>query len=152
MLSVHGNENTTEFVLHDLCNKDCLNIKKAAYFVDNPDFNCFKGVAGFNEAESYPDNKSWDKPEHFTQFMKQCPFNQSVRNINGTSPHLTATDKQEFMNNLAQKLSFSQPHYFTWDMKHNNHGMLIFESNNPEEEIEEDFVQTFCILGFCPIF
>ena len=37
MLSLKNQENITEFVLHDLCNKKCFNLEKAAYFVDNPD-------------------------------------------------------------------------------------------------------------------
>ena len=47
MLSLKGQENVTEFVLHELCHKNCFNLDKAAYFVDNPDFDCLKGMAGF---------------------------------------------------------------------------------------------------------
>lgn len=53
MLSVHGLSNATEFVLHELCQSSCFNLKKAAYFVDNPDFDRLQGVAGFNKEEEY---------------------------------------------------------------------------------------------------
>ena len=37
--------NIPEFVLHDLCHEDCFNLKKAAFLVDNPDFDSLQGVA-----------------------------------------------------------------------------------------------------------
>ena len=46
ILSLHGHDNITELILHELCNEQCFNLEKAAYFIDNPDFDCFKGVAG----------------------------------------------------------------------------------------------------------
>ena len=43
----------SEFVLHDICNPNCFNLQKAAFLVDNPDFDCLKGVAGFSADEAY---------------------------------------------------------------------------------------------------
>ena len=47
MIDVHGRDNISEFILHELCSEPCFNLRKAAYLVDNPDFNCLRGVAGF---------------------------------------------------------------------------------------------------------
>ena len=53
IVSLNGAENLTEFVLHDLCQSRCFNLPKAAYFVNNPDFNCIKGVAGVHADELF---------------------------------------------------------------------------------------------------
>lgn len=64
--------NLAEFVLHELCEGDCFNIKRAAFLVDNPDFDIFKGVAGFEKEESFKKSKAshWDEPEEFSNHMK----------------------------------------------------------------------------------
>jgi len=46
ILVCNGCENIFELLLHDLCHPTCFNLKKVAYFVDNPDFDCLQGVAG----------------------------------------------------------------------------------------------------------
>ena len=79
LLSVHGTENVTEFVLHDLCSTHCFDLKKAAYLVDNPDFDCLKGVAGFSAEEAYPQDAIWETPELFIAHMKKSAFNNKVR-------------------------------------------------------------------------
>src|ERR1700691_4148672 len=80
ILSLHGEDNVTEFVLHDLCHQDCFNLNKAAYFVDNPDFNCSKGVAGFSRDEPFNECEViWSKADAFSEHMKKSAFNQRVR-------------------------------------------------------------------------
>ena len=66
MLSCDNVENMIEFVLHCLCSEDCFNMPKAAYFVDNIDFNCLKGIAGYNHLEKYKEPGIWSKPENFS--------------------------------------------------------------------------------------
>ena len=67
MLQLHGLDNITDFVLHELCSKDCFNIPKAAYFVENPAFNCFKGVVGVSGTELQDVGDIWTNPEMFLQ-------------------------------------------------------------------------------------
>src|SRR5437762_734031 len=82
MVSLHGAENIGEFVLYDLCNECCFNLSKAAYFVDNPDFNCTKGVAGFSRNEiQNACSGVWDNPEAFSSCMRNSSFNQKVRHV-----------------------------------------------------------------------
>ena len=52
ILSLHGRADLAEFVLRDLCHERCFNLKKAAFFIDNPDFNHLKGIAGFCHEEN----------------------------------------------------------------------------------------------------
>src|SRR5689334_18968556 len=80
MLKFSQEDNISEFVLHALCCQDCFNVDKAAYFVDNPDFDCLRGIAGFSRSEAYPDSYHiWEKPQQFSSHMRTAPFNQQVR-------------------------------------------------------------------------
>src|SRR5947207_14497437 len=75
MLSLHGLDNVTEFVLHELCDKHCFNLQKAAYFIDNPDFDCLKGVVGVSHAELHNIVDIWDNPAIFSEHITKSAFN-----------------------------------------------------------------------------
>lgn len=151
MLSLHERDNVTEFVLSELCGKNCFNLQKAAFFVNNPDFNCCKGIAGYVAERDFK-KTSWEHPEDFSKHMQCCEFNAKVRNQDASSFIKEHSSEQELANVLAKNLGFVNPSYCSWDMKNANHGLLIFEK--PEEPIEKDetFVNGLCLLGFCPIF
>lgn len=149
MLALHGQDNMTEFVLHDLCNADCFNLKKAAYFIDNPDFNCLKGVAGYSAQEAYPASDLWENPEAFTQHMQQSSFNQKIRGYNGLSLRKQGKQDDAIVTDLANQ--FALPNiFYGWQMKHDNHGLLIYEA---DQEFPHDYLMNgVCLLSFCPIF
>lgn len=154
MLSMHGTENLTEFVLHDLCNQECFNLSKAAYFIDNPDFNYLKGVAGFDDHEDFiPCADLWSHPERFSEHMKNCEFNQEVRKIEKSSIRLSHKPEKELVYELAQELGFQEPIYYCWDIKNDNYGLFIFEcASDQENAIEKELLQGLYLLGFCPVF
>jgi len=81
MLQLHGLENVTDFVLHELCSKDCFNIPKGAYFVENPAFNCLKGVVGVSAVELQGIENIWMSHDQFIETIAQSPFNQKVRSF-----------------------------------------------------------------------
>ena len=87
ILLLPGTYNVPEFVLHELCNEKCFNVHKAAYFVDNPDFDCLKGVAGINHEEGVIKDDIWSDPDRFSEKMKASPFNQKVRSVLHQSAH-----------------------------------------------------------------
>ena len=58
LLSAQHVDNVAEFVLHERSHENCFNLRRAAYFVDNPDFNCLKGIAGFCRKEAYENTKN----------------------------------------------------------------------------------------------
>lgn len=151
MLQLKGSENTTEFVLHELCDFNCFNFSKAAYFVDNPDFNCCKGVAGCCAQERYHNPEdAWKKPEPFTKHMESAAFNRKVRQMSDVS---LSHKLDEMVKNFSIQLDIKNPEFYTWDLKHDNKGILIFEKN-PEgyDEVKHHLPQGLSLLGFCPIF
>lgn len=155
IVSVHGRINIPELVLYDFCNEACFNFAKVAYFVDNPDFNCFKGVAGIAKDEcaacaSIAD--VWQEPEQFQSIMEKSAFNTKVRSIDQPSIGRKGGQNQEFIKNIARDLAFSNPDFCGWQSKHNNHGYLIFErSGDHSGTMNEHVMNGAYLLSFCPI-
>lgn len=154
ILSLSGADNITEFVLHDLCGEECFNLTKAAYFIDNPDFNCLKGIAGFS-IDSVSDGcvDKWHNPEQFSGHMRGCTFNQSVRNIMRCSVKNNKESDEHIAAELAHDLGFKHHNYCSWNMKHNNHGLFVYEKAEDDDAIrEDDLINGLCLLSFCPVF
>lgn len=153
ILSLHSNGDgcIAEFVLHELCGPCCFDFEKAAYFVDNPDFNQFKGVAGFSNTEH--SDKIWnnENPEELKKHFASCKFNQQVRGICKNSFKKTNNMTEEIKNNLAPELKMENVLYFAWPLKHENHGVLIYQAKYDPKELEEFIYNGFYLLGFCPI-
>jgi len=155
ILSLHGRENVTEFVLHDICQKDCFNINKAAYLVNNPDFKCLKGVAGI-AIQEVPQGlwaDIWRHNEKFSTYMRNAPFNRKVRDFSQCSLCSVEIPNDEIIEGVARNLGIEQPAHFSVDMKHGNHGLFIYEKNEHDDELrEKHLIDGVSLLGFCPIF
>lgn len=152
VLQLHGRDNVAEFVLHELGRKDHFNLRKAAYIVDNPDFDCLKGVAGYYNQEQYNGTNIWDQPDIFSQYMEQSPYNTSVRNFQTHSCRRKGCSDEQTVHEVADTLGFSHPKYYGYDLKHNNHGILLYERED-EDSCDCDYLlQGLCVIGFCPIF
>lgn len=151
-------ENVAEFVLHDLCTQNCFDFGKAAYLVNNPDFDCLKGVAGICQHEEgfcMGIHDIWQQPEDFVKYMNKSSFNQKVRSIHQQSLRQNGQD-QETIKNLAQTLGIKKPEYVSWHMKHGNDGVLLYEHNKTCDDVhthlvKEHLPETVYFLGFCPI-
>lgn len=152
ILALHGADNTTEFVLHELCGSHCFNLPKAAYFVDNPDFNCCKGVAGYCKTECLDDpEEAWQKPEPFSCHMQNAKFNQKVRELYHAS--IGNENLEKSVQEIAQEIGIEHPTFYTWELKNGNKGLLIFEQGEEScEEIKTYLEDGLSLLGFCPIF
>src|SRR5438876_816123 len=86
IVSAHGTENLAEFVLYELCHPECFHFEKAAFFVDNPDFDCLRGVAGFAAEDIDQSSQDvWQGHDDFSTRMKNSEFNKQVRAFNCTS-------------------------------------------------------------------
>lgn len=149
MLMIHHKNNLSEFVLHDLCQEDCFNLQKAAYLVNNPDFHCTKGVAGFCKTDGAKNYDVWLSPEDFTKDMENSKFNQDVKQIYQQNANGFAQSEIE---EIAGKLDLKNPIFCTWVMKHNNKGILIFECPVSDDiSVHENIIKGASFLSFCPI-
>jgi hypothetical protein len=148
ILHAYDVNNLAQIVLHDLCNEQCFNISKAAYFVDNPDFDCFKGIAGYHFKE-HSQNNYWQNPQQFTDSIQNNEFYKKVRAYSSESLYNQSPKTEHNKDTIASLFSFNEPHYYSFKMKNDNHGLLIYES--PSENITQDLLDGFYFLGFCPL-
>jgi hypothetical protein len=151
MLQLHGLENVTDFVLHELCSKDCFDIPKAAYFVENPAFNCLKGIVGVSNQELQGIENIWGNPDPFIQAITQSLFHQKVRSFHYESHKNRGHSPEEMSKIIAQELGFGNYSFYAWDMKHDNHGLLVCEKDG-QDHSQDVLVDGFSLLGFCPIY
>ena len=153
ILHMQSNDNVTEFVLHDLCNEGCFNLEKAAYLVDNPDFNCLKGVAGFSRAEAFcPEKVIWDDPQGFSAHMQGAAFNQKVRSFGRESFVKQGETEDQVADHIAQNLEFTNYGFYSWNMKHDNHGIFVYEKTSDDTSVDEYLSDGLYLLGFCPVY
>ncbi len=153
MTQNHHLENLSEFVLHDVCGLDQFQVPKAAYLVNNPDFTCLKGVAGYHSQESFRSGDLWSNQKAFTSHMKNAHFNQKVRLVQDNALVLNgAKSDQVRIFGIADQLEITDPVYHTWKMKHDNQGVLIFQKPQDFSMGDEHFLQFLYMLSFCPIF
>jgi len=153
MVSIHGRKNAPEFVLYELCHPHCFNIKKAAYFVDNPDFDYLKGVTGICHHESQLlENNIWQDPDAFTQKMNKSEFNNRVRCIERKSIHKNHIPLDTLVHEISKELHLDKPCCYQWEMKHDNHGILVFEEPENETDLHKEYLSNgVYFLSFCPI-
>ena len=153
ILGLYDRENVIEFVLHELGRQDCFDLEKAAYVVDNPDFDCLKGVAGFLRPEAY-DLKCdiWSDPDSFSNHMKQSQYNNTVRCYQRESCLKKGRKSNQIVEEIAHDLGFEHPSFYSWDMKHDNHGILLYEKSENAECDCDYLLDGLCMIGFCPLF
>ncbi len=147
---VHGLE---QLVLHDLGHGHNFNLGKAGYFIDNPDFDCFKGVAGYDDGEcSLHQQDPWASPQAFVESMSNAPFQKKIAGLAQRSvagQHKTADDAGIFKT-LGATIGMKDPSVITWKMKHGNNGVLLFESSHAGSARKQELLQHFLpLLGLC---
>ena len=153
ILELQGRENIIEFILHELGREECFNLERVAYVVDNPDFDCIKGVAGYCRLESYhPQKDIWQEADDFSQHMKNSSFNNKIRCFCKPSGIKCGISEQDIIKEIATELGFSHPSYYAWQVKHDNKGILLYEKAEEGECDCEYLLDGLCLIGFCPIF
>ncbi len=154
MVNNHDLDNLSEFVLHDLCTQSCFNLNKAAYFINNPDFRCLQGISGYHDKDLQTLSGSpWNNQKQFISSMQNSPFNQKVRKNCTTNFEKGKASEKYMAEKLADELEIHNPSYLTWDLKHANNGLFIYEAPQLEESYLQDHLfDSLQHLSFCPIF
>lgn len=153
-MSMQDTHNIVEFVMHELCNNKCFNIDKAAFLIDNPDFNCMKGIVGFDNQECSNCEDIWSSPDAFTTHMSNAPFNKKVRSLQHTSRQRIneKSNRDTLLQQIASDLGLKTYGCCDIAMKHNNHGIFLFEGQVDDEQEYESLLDGVSILCFCPIY
>ncbi len=125
----------SQIILHELCHKDRLDLKKATYLIDNPDFGCMKGVAGFcqNECKLHKQDL-WQDPQGFDKDMSSADFHNKIQGFRHDSlseQALKLRDSKELIE-LGKEMGIADPNIYTWDMRHGNRGILMFEDDKAD--------------------
>lgn len=152
MIMTHGCENLAEFVLHELCHESCIAFSKIAFFVDNPDFNCFKGIAGISHNERFTQSDAWNNVTDFSEHMRNALFNQSIRSIARESVIRTGSQWEQCANNLGETITVENPGWFMFSAKHGNTGLLVFTPNTLNDHTRMTLAAGSSLLGLCPVF
>lgn len=144
-------EGLSEIVLHDMSHDSCFNLKKAVYLIDNPDFDHLVGAAGFCSSECKHHKKDlWESPSTFKEDMKCASFHNNVKKFFRDSlkrKDINLEDDRD-VELLAKEMGIEVPKIISWNMKHGNHGILIFEKNL--QDSKEDLLNhSVGLLGLC---
>lgn len=156
VLFYHEVDGLPDMILHELGHDNCFGLKKATYLVDNPDFDHLLGVAGFCKNECpYHKNDLWQNPYTFKNDMKKAQYHNDVKNFLRDSLRrrdINLNDSED-VKELGVNLGIESPNYFSWNMKHGNHGLLIFEQGNrPINTWRRNFLANIAaLLSFCAI-
>jgi len=151
MTAVHGYDAIADLVLHELSCDGCFGFKRAAYLIDNPDFDCLQGVAGYCSAESFqPVTDAWQDVDRFSSHISTAPFNQKVRALVRPSFRRRGASDNEVAGALAGELGMQEHGFQAWNMRNDNRGILVFESSvdHPADLLESGV----SLLSFCPVF
>lgn len=146
------NHNLVEFVLHELCHEDCFNLKKAAYLVDNQDFDCLHGIAGVDKSQPFSNNNIWQVPDDFSNYMNTLLFNKKVKELQCKSNKCNAKEDSMLIQTLSNQLGIEYPKYHIIPLKYDNKGILLYETASEADIEENDFISGISFLSLCPLF
>lgn len=153
ILRYHDVDGLAHMVLHELGHNNSFGFSKAGYLVDNPDFDCLRGIAGYNSDECRLHNSDvWKQPEAFTKDMKDARFNQQVASfLRASLPRKgeNEVDEKE-LKALGTMFGMRNPQFCLWPMKHGNFGVLLFEDNGMHAARRRNLLHNFsALLSLC---
>ncbi len=122
-------------------------MSKAAYFVDNPDFDCLRGVAGYSQEEHDAHGR-----QEFPDHLSTCHFNKKVQSMVHDSYKKRQRHDGDLLKEIAPELHMKNPRCYSWPLKHDNVGILIYEIVLPENDDLSDCIHNgLHLLGFCAL-
>ena len=128
-------EPLAQIILHEVCHKDRLGLKRATYLVDNPDFGCMRGVAGYCKDEcKYHKQDLWTDPRSFYKDMEPAEFHNKMRCFEHDSVCIKDNMSEcKELHNLGKEIGIYEPNVYTWDMRNGNRGVFIFEEDDEDK-------------------
>jgi len=154
----HGVSGLAQLVLHELAHDHNFKLKKAIYLADNPEFDHLLGVAGYSQDDcGLHAADVWQNPEKEISSINESLYSKNIKNFLQKSmkaQHLDFHNKEE-IEGVGKQLGIEKPQFLSWDLKHGNHGLLIFEyadSSSLDLLRQKLFTHAAALLGFCPIF
>lgn len=156
VLNYYDVDGLSQMVLHELGHDNCFGLTRATYLVDNPDFDHLLGVAGYCKKDC-PCHKQdlWKDPYSFKGDMKDAEYHNQVQKFLNNSlkrKEINLSNAKE-VKDLGIQLGVVNPEFFSWTMKHGNHGILIFEQGEkPVKDWKRELLSNVAaILSFCGI-
>ena len=133
ILQHHSVDGLSQMVLHELGHEGGFGFTKATYLIDNPDFDHLCGVAGYCKDEcKYHQDDMWAHPEAFVSDMEEASFHNQVRALLNNSfkrKDINLNDADD-VRELGRQMGIAEPSFFSWDMKHGNHGLFMYEKDD----------------------
>lgn len=140
-------------VLHELGHNSSLGLTKAGYLIDNPDFDCLRGVAGYAQDEcKHHKQDVWQEPHTFASDMQDAQFHKKLAQF---SHHSFTRDKQNnideaVLRDIGTMLGMNNASWVMWKMKHGNNGVLLFEGNDMHHARQRNLLHNAAaLLSLC---
>jgi hypothetical protein len=153
ILKHHEVDDLAHMVLHSMAHDNCFGLKRATYLIDNPDFDHLKGVASFASDEcSHHKEDLWASPESFKEDMIRAPYHHSIKDFLNASLKRKDVDlhSAQEIKELGSLMGMEDPLFFSWHMKHGNHGLLIFERGKALDIWRNHLLNNFAaLLSMC---
>jgi hypothetical protein len=152
ILQNHEVPGLEQMVLHELSHDNCFGLDKATYLVDNPDFDCIKGVAGFCKQECGMHKQDlWQESHAFNNDMKSAEFHNNMMSFlrHGLKRNEHVHDADD-IRELGTKLGLQNPSFLAWPMRHGNHGILIFQADETKLASKKELLaNVMALLSLC---
>jgi hypothetical protein len=153
ILKHHEVDDLAQIVLHSLSHPQGFGLKRATYLMDNPDFDHLKGVASFTDDEcKHHKEDIWQAPESFKDDMIEAPYHHSIKKFLDVSLRKKDIDlhSSQDIKELGKILGMDDPLFFSWHMRHGNHGLLIFEQGKALDLWQTHLLNNFAaLLSMC---
>ncbi|MFH1831727.1 MAG: hypothetical protein ABH827_02885 [bacterium] len=156
ILDNHEVDGLAQMVLHELGQEKNLDLKRAYFMVSSPDFNHVRGVAGFCSQESSDSCQvMWQDPNLFHQKIQTSAFHENMKKfLQKEDFHRDGVvQSSKYIDDIKAILNIESPSVYTWNLRNNNKGILIFEESQKRlctchPEVLEHVT---ALLGLCPL-
>lgn len=150
ILNNHGLHGLSSIILHEIAPH--LDLQRAGFFVDNHDFNCLRGIAGFCNQECHLYHPSMAAGEE--QLPEKPEFHQRISQL----AHPSICDgqgvvREDGLRQLMSDCELHDAHAHVWNMRHGNTGIFVYQEGpaclcSAHPEILEHITS---LLSFCPL-